>query len=106
MSGKYSKKLLYHAKQSATDTFKTASRRAIQKTAEANGDLTLNKIANALAKSYDSKITGDSKSSHRNNSETVTNEHNKEIPKERYISPKERQEIIDDLRVNSIVIEY
>ena len=31
------------------------------------------------------------------NSERVTNEHNKEIPKERYISPEERQNIIDDL---------
>ena len=31
------------------------------------------------------------------NSETVTNEHNKETPKERYISPEERQKIIDDL---------
>ena len=29
LSGKYSKKLLDHAKQSATDAFKTASKRAI-----------------------------------------------------------------------------
>ena len=27
-----------------------------------------------------------------------SNEVNKEIPKERYISPKERQQIIDELR--------
>ena len=33
------------------------------------------------------------------NSETVTNEHDKEIPKDRYISPEERQKIIDDLRL-------
>ena len=39
-------KLLYHAKQSATDAFKTASKRAIQKTAEATGCLIGNKIAN------------------------------------------------------------
>ena len=32
------------------------------------------------------------------NSETVTNENDKEIPKERYISPEERQKIIDNLR--------
>ena len=37
--------------------------------------------------------------SQENNLETVTNEHDKEIPKERYISPKERQKIIDELRL-------
>ena len=35
LSGKYSKKLLEHTKQSATDALKAASKRAIQKTAEA-----------------------------------------------------------------------
>ena len=35
----------------------------------------------------------------QNNSEAVTNEHNKEIPKERYIPPEERQKIIDELRL-------
>ena len=34
-----------------------------------------------------------------NNSETITNEHEKEIPKKRYIFPEERQKIIDDLRL-------
>ena len=37
--------------------------------------------------------------SQQNNSETLTNEHHKEIPKERYISPEERHEIIDELRL-------
>ena len=32
-----------------------------------------------------------SKNSRQNNSETVTNEKNKEIPIERYISPEKRQ---------------
>ena len=32
-------------------------------------------------------------------SETVKNKNDKEIPKERYISPEERQEIIDHLRL-------
>ena len=45
----------------------------IQKAAEATGDLIGNKIAN--------KITKLSKNSQQNNSETVTNEHDKEIPK-------------------------
>ena len=33
----------------------------------------------------------------QNNSEIVTNKHDKEIPKEIYISPEERQKIINDL---------
>ena len=43
------------------------------------------------------KITKVSKNSLKNNSETVTNENDKEIPKKRYISPEERQKIIDNL---------
>ena len=50
-----------------------------------------NKIAN--------KITKVSKSLQQNNSETGTNENEKEIPKEKYISPGERQEIIHKLRL-------
>ena len=45
------------------------------------------------------RITKVSQSLPQNNSETITNEHDKEIPKERYISPDKRQEIIDDLRL-------
>ena len=63
----------------------------IQKTAEATGDLIDNKIAN--------KITGFSKNLQQNNSETVINENDKEIPKERYISSEKRQEIIDEQRL-------
>ena len=37
--------------------------------------------------------------SQQNNSETVTNENDKKIPKKSYISPDERQKIIDDLRL-------
>ena len=33
----------------------------------------------------------------QNNLEIVTNKHDKEIPKEIYISPEERQKIINDL---------
>ena len=35
----------------------------------------------------------------QNNSETVPNKNDKEIPKERYISPEERKIIIDNLRL-------
>ena len=49
-----------------------------------------NKIAN--------EITKVSKNSSENNLETIIKENDKEIPKERYMSPEKRQEIIDDLR--------
>ena len=89
MSNKYSQKLVDTAKKYATDAIKTASKRAIQKTAEATGDLVGNKIAD--------KITSASKKSR--NEEIKSNQVNNEIPKERYISPKERQQIIDELRL-------
>ena len=81
-------KLLDHAKQATTDAFETASKGAIKKTAEATGDFLRNKIANRITKIL--------KSSQQNNSVTVTIGHGKEIPKEIYISPEERQKIIDD----------
>ena len=88
MSDKYRQKLVDTAKKSTTDAIKTASKRAIQKTAEANGDLIGNKIAD--------KITAKpSKRSH--NEEIQSNEVDNEIPKEKYFSPKERQQIIDEL---------
>ena len=43
-SGKYSQKLLDYAEKSATDALKAFSKKAIQKTAEATGDLIGNKI--------------------------------------------------------------
>ena len=45
LTNKYSQKVLDTAKKSTTDTIKTASKGAIQKTAEATGDLIGNKIA-------------------------------------------------------------
>ena len=48
MSNKYGKKLVDTAKKSATDAIKTASKWAIQKTAEATGDLIGNKIADKI----------------------------------------------------------
>ena len=49
ISIKYSQKLVDSAKKSATDTIVTASKRAIQKTAEATGDFIGNKIADKIA---------------------------------------------------------
>ena len=74
---KYSQKLLVHAKQSATYTPKTASKRAIQKTAEPIGDLVSNEIADRIRKV--------SKTSQQSTLEIVTNEHDKEVSKQRYI---------------------
>ena len=48
LSNKYGQKLLDSAKKSATDAIKTASKRAIQKTAEATVDLIGNKIADKI----------------------------------------------------------
>ena len=98
LSGKYSQKLLDHAKESAIDALKTVSKTTIQKTAEATGDLTGNKIANRIRKV--------SKISPLYSLETGKNEHDKEIPKQRYISPEDRKKVIDDLRLIYIIMEY
>ena len=42
---------------------------------------------------------GVSKYLQQKNPQAVTNEHDKEIPKERYVSTREIQEIIDELRL-------
>ena len=91
MRGKYWQKLLDHAKKSTTDALRTSSKRVIQKTAEATGALMGNKITD--------RITKVSKTVPQNNSKRITNEHDQEIPKERYVSPEQRQEIIDELRL-------
>ena len=83
----YSQKLLDHAKQPATDAIKTASKRAIQKTAEASEDLIGNKTAD--------RITKVSNTSSENNSET----NEEEIIRERFIPSELRHRIIDDLRL-------
>ena len=45
LSNKYGQKFLDSVKKYTTDAIKTASKRAIQETAEATGDLIGNKIA-------------------------------------------------------------
>ena len=64
------------------DAAKAASKRILQKTAEATGDLIRNKIAD--------KITSFGK--------TKSKEKEKE-EQEIYVSPEKRQHIIDDLRL-------
>ena len=63
LNSKYNQKLLDHAKQSATDTFKTSSKRVIQRTAGKTSDLIGNKIAD--------KIIRVSKLYPKNNSERI-----------------------------------
>ena len=89
VSSKYGQKLLDSAKKSTTDAIKTASKRAIQKTAEAIGDLAGNKIAD--------KITSVSKKPKQPQNNEVNDE--SEAPKERYTSPEKRQQIVDELRL-------
>ena len=94
LSNKYGQKLFDTAKKSTTDAIKTASKRAIQKTAEATSDLIGNKIAD--------KITSVSKKSTKKlpNDETEA-DIERATTKKRYISPEERQQIIDELRLVS-----
>ena len=73
---KYGKNVMDTATKTRIDVAKTASKRIVQKTAEATGDLIGKKIAD--------KITSIAK------------------PKEKeeiYITPEKRQQIIDDLRL-------
>ena len=91
VSNKYGQKLLDSAKKSTTYVIKTASKRAIQKTAEATGDLIGNKIAD--------KIRSVSKKPTKELPNNETEEEEIASPKKRYISPQERQQIIDELRL-------
>ena len=79
---KYGKKLMDTATKTGIGAAKTASKRVVQKIAEAAGDLIANKIAD--------KITslGKTKSKQKEKEE-----------KEIYIPPEKRQQIIDELRL-------
>ena len=91
------KNFLIVQKKWTTDAIKTAWKRAIQKRAEAAGDLISNKTAD--------KITSISKKSSAHSTElhSKIDDANSEIevPKKRYISPEERQKIIGEIRLIS-----
>ena len=93
LSNKYGQKILDRAKKSTTDAIKTASKRAIQKTAKTTGDLIGNKIAD--------KITSLSNKTSNNNNNNNDDNNNVELTthKKRYISPEERQQTINELRL-------
>ena len=92
ISNKYGQKLLDSTKKSTTDAIKTASRKAIQRTAEATGDLIGNKIAD--------KIMSVSKKSTK---ELQNNERELDVeratPNKKCIYPEKRQQIIDEFRL-------
>ena len=58
LSNKYAQKLIDSAKKSTTDAIKTASKRVIQKTAEATGDLIGNKIADKIRNASKKSLAG------------------------------------------------
>ena len=70
---------------------KLLQKESFKKAEEATGDLIGHEIANRIIKN--------SKNSQQNISETVTNVHDKEMPKERHLSREKRQEIIDEIRL-------
>ena len=92
LSNKYGQKCLHSAKKSTTNPIKSTSKTAIQKKAEATGDLISNKIAD--------KVTSVSKKSNKKlpNDKTEVDVE-RATTKKRYISQEERQQIIDELRL-------
>ena len=78
---KYGKKLMDTTTKTGIDAARTTSKRIVQKTAEATGDLIGNKI--------DNKITSIDKTKEKETKKT----------EEIYISPEKRQQVIDDLRL-------
>ena len=82
---KYGRKLMDTARKTGIDAVKTASKRVVQKTVEATGNLIRNTIAD--------KITSLGKTK----SKEKENETNKR--QEIYIPPEKRQQIIDDLKL-------
>ena len=101
LSKKYGQKLLDSAKKSTTDAIKTASKRAIQKTAEATGNLIGNKIADKITSLSKKPTTNNNNNNNNNNDDVEITAH-----KKRYISPEDRQQIINELRLVPKKDEY
>ena len=93
LSNKYGQNLIDRAQKSTTDVIKTASKRAIQKTAEATGDLIDNKIADKITRVSKKKSTKELPNDETEEDMKITTH------KKRYISPEERQQIINESRL-------
>ena len=104
VSNKYGQKSLDSAKKCTMDVIKTASKRAIQKTAETTGDLIGNKIVDKIT-SLSKKPNHNNNNNNNNNNINNNNDNNNNnedvelTHKKRYISPEERKQIIDELRL-------
>ena len=73
----------------------------LQKTAEASGDLIVNKIADKIARVSKKKSTKELHDNDKTEEDTEITTH-----KERCISPEERQQIVDELRLVPKKDEY
>ena len=92
LSNKYGQLFLDSTKKSTTEAIKTASKRTIQKTAEAAVDLIGNKIAENITS------VSEIRSKELPHYETKIDPE-KATPKKRHISQEERQQIINELRL-------
>ena len=88
---KYGQKLLDSTKKSTIDAIKTSSDKAIQKTAEATGDLIGINIADKIASVSKKKSI---KELHNNDDDVEITAH-----KKRYLFPEERRQIIEELKL-------
>ena len=86
---KYGKKLIDTASKTGIDAAKTASKRVVQKTTEATEDLIGNKIADKFTS------LGETKSKEKEDER-----------REMCIPPENRKQIIDDIRLFHIKMEY
>ena len=93
LGNKYGQNLIDSAQKSTTDVIKTASKRAIQKTAEATGDLIGNKTADKITRVSKKKSTKELPNDEIEEDMEITTH------KKRYLSPEERQQIINELRL-------
>ena len=91
VSNKYSQKLIDSAKKFTADPIKTASKRAIQKTAEVNSNLIGNKVADKITTV--SKELHSKKSLKESHSQNTLDKANNEIPPERYTSREKRRQV-------------
>ena len=89
-NSKYGKKLTDTSIVTGKDFATIAGKKIVHESAEATGDL--------IGQNIPDKITA-KRSKKPQNEEIQSNEVNNEIPKERIILPKERQKIIDELRL-------
>ena len=89
LSNKYGQKVFDSAKKSTT----------IQKTAEATGDLTANKIPDEITSASKKKSTTELHAKELHNNDETEEDVEIATPKERYISPEERKQIIEELRL-------